>query len=159
MDSIYVQRYPAGSEAPQTLRPTSSPRPPAAAAREALLGSSDRVLFGGPSPRGRRRAPAGRLSLHVPVGEKPGQESVGRQATSHLVPIPKRLIRQVGEIERFPPGKAKRAVVVRVVTGFLKLDEGGGDIDQQLPNLLAVQADSRCSTRRPNSPRSSSRRW
>ncbi len=140
MDSISVQRHPAQSEVPQIYRPTGSPRPPAAAAREALRGSSDHVLFGRLSPRGRRRAPAGRLPLHVPVGEKPGQECVGRQAATHLAPVPKRLIRQIGEIERFPPGKAERAIVVRVVAGFLKLDEGGGDVDQRLLNRLAIQA-------------------
>ena len=70
----------------------------------------------------------------------PSQESVGLKATAHLAPIPKRLFRQIGEIGRFPPGKAERAVEVRVVAGFLKLDEGGGDVDQRLLNLLAVQA-------------------
>ena len=66
MDSISVQRYPAGSEVPQTHRLTSSPLPPSATAPEALQGSRDRALFG------RRRAPAGRLSLHLPVDKKPG---------------------------------------------------------------------------------------
>ena len=133
MDSIYVQRYPAGSQVPQTHRSTSSPLPPSATAPETLQGSRDRALFGP------RRAPVGRLSLHLPVDEKPGQESVGVKAAAHLAPVPKCLFRQIGEIERFPPGKAESAVVVRVVTGFLKLNEGGGDVDQRLLNLLAIQ--------------------
>ena len=79
--------------------------------------------------------------MHLPVGEKASQESVGRQAAAHLAPIPKCLILPSRrDRARFSPGKAESTVVVRVVAGFLKLDEGGGDVDQRLLNLLAVQA-------------------
>lgn len=73
------------------------------------------------------------------VSEKPGQESVGLKAAANLTPIPKRLFRQIGKVERFPPGKAASAVIVRIVPGFLKLNEGGGDGHQWLLNLLMVQ--------------------
>ncbi len=76
----------------------------------------------------------------MPVGKKPDQKCVGLQAAAHLAPVPKRLIRQIGQIERFPASKAKSAVIVRIVTGFLKLDESGSDIDQGLLNPLAVQS-------------------
>jgi len=79
------------------------------------------------------------LSLHMSVSEKPGQESVGLKAAANLTPIPKRLFRQIGKVERFPPGKAASAVIVRIVPGFLKLNEGGGDGHQWLLNLLMVQ--------------------
>ena len=51
------------------------------------------------------------LSRHMPVSEKRDQGSVGQQAVAHLASIPKRLIRQIGEIERFPVGKEKSAVI------------------------------------------------
>ena len=80
------------------------------------------------------------LVLHLPVGEKPDQGRIGLQAAAHTAPVPKRLIRQISEIEYFPAGKAESAVVIRVVTGFLKLDEGGGDVDQLPLDRFAVQA-------------------
>ena len=57
-----------------------------------------------------------------------------------MVPVPKRLIRLVDEIKRFLACKAASTVVVRVVTGFLQLDECVGDVDQRILNRFAVQA-------------------
>ena len=91
---------------------------------------------------GRRRAPVGRLSLHLPVDEKPGQEGVCLKAAAYPAPVPKRLFRQIGEIERFPPGEAESAIVVRIVAGFLKLNEGGGDVDQRLLTCWRSRPDA-----------------
>jgi len=89
------------------------------------------------------------------VGEKPGQKSVGLKAVANLTPIPKRLSRQIGTVERFPPGKAASAVIVRIVPGFLKLNEGGGDGHQWLLNLLMVRTGCEPRWNRPSGERNS----
>ena len=67
-------------------------------------------------------------SLHVCVRKQSGEEGVGLEATAYLRPVSKCLVRQVGQIKGLPSGESERAIIVCLMTGFLKLHEGRRDV-------------------------------
>ena len=52
------------------------------------------------------------------------------QATGYSPPVPKCLVRRVGQTKGLPWGESGGAIIVCLTTGFLKLDEGRRDVYQ-----------------------------
>lgn len=62
-------------------------------------------------------------ATHVPEGNQPGKEGIRLSAPAYTVPIPERLFRPVHQIEHFLPRESAGCVVVRFMTGLLKIDK------------------------------------
>ena len=73
----------------------------------------------------RRQAEAfgGSSATHVPEGKQPGKEGIRLSTSAYTVPILERLFRSVYQIEHFFPRESAGWVVVRFVTGLLKVDK------------------------------------
>ena len=78
-------------------------------------------------------------ATHVPEGNQPGKEGIRLSAPAYTVPIPERLFRPVHQIEHFLPRESAGCVVVRFVTGLLKIDKRRRNPNEFGLELQAVQ--------------------
>ena len=70
-----------------------------------------------------RRCVWGPLATHVPESKQPGKEGIRLSASAYTVPIPERLLCPIHQIEHLLPRESAGGVVVRFVTGLLKVDK------------------------------------
>ncbi|MCY4469011.1 MAG: hypothetical protein OXC08_09835 [Thiotrichales bacterium] len=70
-----------------------------------------------------RRCVWGPLATHVPESKQPGKESIRLSASAYTVPIPERLLCPIHQIEHLLPRESAGGIVVRFVTGLLKVDK------------------------------------
>ena len=79
-----------------------------------------------PTPADRCRADDDSSALHVSENEKPCEEGISLWAAADRFPIGEGPSGQFNLVEGFAASESTRPVVIRLVPGLLKIDEGFG---------------------------------
>lgn len=81
----------------------------------------------------------GYSGTHVREGQQACEEGVRLDAPSDPLPVGKCIFRLVQQIDHFAPREPASRVVIRFVTGLLKVHKGGSDIDDLRLECRPVQ--------------------